>query len=183
MNEHRQWKVRARRVVFSGGPIEEIAIESVVLPSGEQIPDYYKIRLADYALVFGITESDEVLLLRQYRHGLGRVCVGFPGGAIAPGETAAVAAERELLEETGYVSTDWRGLGSFVTNGNQHCNAAHLFVARNCRKVTEATAPDLERPMLLRVPRADVLSLPLEEIGQVSHAALLALATHPAFST
>lgn len=180
MEQVRKWSTTARRVVFSGGPVSEIAIESVVLPTGEQIADYYQVRLADYALVFAVTEADDVLLLRQYKHGVGRVCVGFPGGALAGAEPPLMAAQRELLEETGHVSPDWRSLGSFVTNGNQRCNVAHLFVARGCRKVAQASAPDVERPELFAVGRRDILShVTPADIGEVSHAALLALATHP----
>jgi ADP-ribose pyrophosphatase len=166
--------------VFSGGPIEAVNIERVRLPDGREIPDYYRIVLADYALVFAVTGEDRVLLLRQYKHGLGRVCVGFPGGALKAGEDPRAAAERELREESGYVSSSWRSLGSYVTNANQRCNVAHFFVASGCRRAGDATEPDLESPDLLLVPKEDLwVAVRLDELAGASHVALLALATHP----
>ena len=96
------WRTIERRVEFSGGPIREIAKETVLLPDGRIIPDFYTARMGDYALVYAVTVEGTVLMLRQYKHGVRRVCLTFPGGYVAPGEDPAVAAERELLEETGY---------------------------------------------------------------------------------
>jgi ADP-ribose pyrophosphatase len=127
------WTTIDRRVEFSGGPIQEIVKETVLLPDGRVIPDFYTARMGDYALVYAVTEDGAVLVLRQYKHGVGRVCLTFPGGYVAPGEDPAVAAERELLEETGYRGSRVTALGAFVTNANQGCNTAHLFRIYECR--------------------------------------------------
>ena len=167
--------------MFAGGPIQEIAVEHVVLPDGRELTDYYAIRLTDFALVFATTEDGRALVLRQYKHGVGRECLAFPGGAVERDESPLAAARRELLEETGYESEQWRSLGRFVTNANQGCNAAHLFVAERCRATSAPKAPDIENPELLLMPIAELLSADrVSEIGLASHAALLALATHPA---
>ncbi len=174
------WRVKSSRTVFAGGPVQRVAIEHVVLPDGQEMPDYYRIELPDYALVFAVTDDDHVLVFRQYKHGIGRVCLGFPGGALSAGEDPRAAAERELAEETGYASSAWQSLGSHVTNANQRCNVAHLFVASGCRRVAEATMPDVEKPELLLVPKGELWSrLRLDELAGVAHVALLALATHP----
>lgn len=181
VRRHEAWIVASSRRVFAGGPIDEIAVERVTLPDGREIPDYYTVRLGDFALVFARTADERVIVLRQYKHGPRRVCLTFPGGGIQQGEDPLAAAQRELLEETGYESTSWRSLGSFVTNANQGCNAAHLFVAERCRRVSAPTEPDVEDTELLLMAVADLLSpLRLHEIGLASHAALLAIATHPA---
>ena len=176
----REWLVRSSRTVFAGGPIEAVNLEHVVLPDGREIPDYYRIVLPDYALVFGVTDDGRVPLLRQYKHGVGRVCIGFPGGALHAGEDPRHAAERELLEETGFGAASWRSLGSYVTNANQRCGLAHLFVASGCRRAGAATEPDIEAADLLLVPLQALWSaIPLDELAGAAHVALLALATHP----
>ena len=139
--------------MFSAGPVREIAVERVVLPDGREVEDYDRIDLADFALVCAITEEDDVLLLRQYKHGPGRTCTTCPGGAVGRGETPLDAARRELLEETGFVSDAWASLGGFVTNANQRCNVAHLFVARACRQISQPSAPDLGDPEIPRDQR------------------------------
>lgn len=182
-NRHVPWQVAERRRLFAGGPIREVSVERVVLPDGRELADYYRIDLSDFSLVFPVTEDHEVLLLRQYKHGVGRTCTTCPGGAIAAGESPLEAARRELYEETGFVSESWTSLGGFVTNSNQRCNVAHLFVARGCRSSGEPSAPDLENPELLRIPLARFWStIDPSAVGLASHVALMALATHPVFA-
>jgi ADP-ribose pyrophosphatase len=173
------WIVVRRHTVFSGGPVE-LAAEHIRLPDGREQPDYYQIRMPDFALVFATTDRGSVLVLRQYKHGPRRVCVTFPGGALAQDESPLAAARRELLEETGHVSDRWTSYGPYVTNGNQYCNTAHLFRADGCRRVSDPTAPDLENPELVELGEDELLRPEmLHEIGLASHAALLAIATHP----
>ena len=59
-------------------------------------------------------------------------------------ESALDAAKRELLEETGYESDDWEFLLSVPSNATMADNYANLFVARNCRKVSEQNLDDTE---------------------------------------
>jgi hypothetical protein len=78
------------------------------------------------------------------------------------------------------VSDAWTSVGELVTNANQRCNAAHLFIARACRRRSDPPAPDLENPELVRVPFNRLWSiLDPADVGLASHVALLALATHP----
>jgi ADP-ribose pyrophosphatase len=172
------WRIRDRRRVFSGGPIREIAVETVELPDGRIIPDYYQIELPDYVLIFAERSDGTVAMLRQYKHGLRRACLAFPGGAIEAGESPLAAAQRELREELGCTADHWEPLGSFVTNANQRCNTAHLFRASGMHHVTEPASGDLEDAMIEYIDR-QVLLAPerIAEIGQATHVALLFLAT------
>jgi ADP-ribose pyrophosphatase len=175
------WRTLHRETIFTGGPIKEVAVERVELPDGRTVPDYYVIRLPDYVLIYAEVDDGTVPMLRQYKHGLRRVCLTFPGGAVEDGESPVTTARRELLEETGYEAMAWHSLGAFVTNANQGCNVAHLFRATGCRRVTEPHSGDLEQASLELVSPARLLHpAGLHEVGLASHVALLLLATHPA---
>jgi ADP-ribose pyrophosphatase len=181
---HEAWTVLSRHQVFAGGPVESVAVEHVRLPDGTELSDYYQIQLADFVLVYATTDAGKALVLRQYKHGPKRTCMTFPAGSLMHDESPLAAARRELLEETGYASERWVSYGAYVTNANQHCNTAHLFRADGCRKVSEPTAPDVEGPELLEMSEEELLAQGmLEDIGLASHAALLAIATHPRLRT
>jgi ADP-ribose pyrophosphatase len=168
----------ARETVFSGGPIREVAVETVVLPDGRQIPDYYVVRMPDYVLVFAEMRDGTTPLFRQYRHGPRRVCLTFPGGTMEDGESPLDAAKRELLEELGCVASRWESLGHYVTNANQGCNTAHLFRAGECDLVQSASSDDLEDTEVVYMDRNALMSPErLTEIGLATHVALLLLAT------
>jgi ADP-ribose pyrophosphatase len=171
------WRTLSRRTVFSGGPVREVAVETVELPSGVVVNDYYQVRLPDYVLVYPEMNDGTVGMLRQYKHGVRRVCLAFPGGGIEGMETPQAAAERELREELGCVASAWERLGSFVTNSNQGCNIVHLFRARDCLRVTDPQSGDLEATELVFLDAVDLREpARLDEIGVASHVALLLLA-------
>ena len=171
------WRTIERRVEFSGGPIREIAKETVLLPNGRIVPDFYTARMGDYALVYAATAEGTVLMLRQYKHGVRRICLTFPGGYVAPGEDPAVAAERELLEETGYRGSQVTSLGSFVTNANQGCSTAYMFRIDGCRRERDPDSGDLEEMELLQCDPGELLtSAGLAEMGVLSYVTLALLA-------
>ncbi|MEE2756991.1 MAG: NUDIX hydrolase [Myxococcota bacterium] len=58
----------------------------------------------DWVNVIPITADEEVIFVRQYRHGTGEISLEIPGGLVDPGESFLDAGLRELTEETGYVS-------------------------------------------------------------------------------
>lgn len=178
MADLRPWQIVAREVVFSGGPVREVSIESVRLPDDRIVPDYYVVRFPDYVLIYAEMEDGRVAMLRQYKHGPRRVCLTFPGGAIEAGELPVDAARRELMEEMGCLAQEIEDLGAFVTNANQGCNTAHLFRAFGCRRVAEPSSGDLEDSEVLLLDRATLLRPEcVEEIGLTTHVALLLLAT------
>src|SRR5258706_8400600 len=89
-----------------------------------------------------LTTHDMVLLVRQFRPGPEAILLELPGGGVSPGEDPALAAARELLEETGY-------RGELELAGSSwHCAYSTMrtyhFVARQCVKVQEPTPDDQE---------------------------------------
>lgn len=85
-----------------------------------------------FVVVFALTPDDNVVLVRQYKHGIGEVVLELPAGMIDPNEAPAEAALRELAEETGYVPRDGLELiTSFIIDPTNSNGRFSLFLARN----------------------------------------------------
>jgi len=172
----KKWEVLDRRNVLDASPWIEVDMERIKLPDGRVVENYYQIRLMSYVIMAVFTTQRRLLMLRQYRHGDRRIGLALPGGLINTGESPLRTAQRELLEETGYVARRWKALGNFVPNSNYGCGRAFLFTASEARQVAEPCSGDLEEMEILPMPLKDVrLALRRGEIMSLSTAAALGL--------
>jgi 8-oxo-dGTP pyrophosphatase MutT (NUDIX family) len=121
----------------------------------------------DWVNVLALTAQDELILIRQYRFGTEAVTLEIPGGVIEPGEDPALAAARELEEETGYVAGRVEPLGSVHPNPALQGNRCHSFLALDCVKQHAGRQDEGEDILVQLYPRADVPRLILE--GQITH--------------
>ena len=170
------WQTLTQEVLFAAPPWLTLLREAVQLPSGKVISDFYRLVLPEFAMVLAQLSDGRYLLVRGYKHGLGRVTLAPPGGMIEPGETPLAAAQRELLEETGHVAEDWLGLGRFVVDANRQCGTMHLFVARAARPATSVTADESEPLRIERLTRDELLAaLRQGETGNLAAAAAISL--------
>jgi ADP-ribose pyrophosphatase len=109
--------------------------DRVALPDGAEI-DYFLAEQHDVATVLAVTPEDEVLLVRLYKHGAGRVELELPGGMIDPGEHPLDAAARELREETGFASPrPLRGLGWHWADASKSTTRVFSFLALDVEAV------------------------------------------------
>jgi ADP-ribose pyrophosphatase len=176
------WETIDSREVFVAEPWIRVSAERVRLPDGRVVDDYHQIRLMDFAMVFAQTADERVILERQYKHGLGKVTLTLPAGAIECGEQALAAAKRELLEETGYRAKEWQSMGAFVVSGNYGVSTAHMFLARQARLVAEPDSGDLEDMEIVLMSTAEIAeALRQGQVELISTVAAIALATSPLF--
>lgn len=175
------WKIIESRELYAAPPYLSVRVETVELPDGRRIDDFYQIDLRDFACIFAETEDGRIILLRQYKHGPRQVSLTFPGGHLGSGENPLDAARRELMEETGFEAAEWIDLGTFVTNSNQRCNTAHFFRATGCRAVAPPDSGDLEDMEMVLLTQDELFAaIGRGEIAVVDQLALATLATHPA---
>jgi 8-oxo-dGTP pyrophosphatase MutT (NUDIX family) len=147
-------------------PWYRVRRDEVELPDGSHI-DYYLAEQSDVAVVLALTPEDEVLTVRQYKHGAGGVELELPGGLIDPGEAPIDAAARELREETGYVSpVALEPLGWHRQDPSKSTTRVYSFLARDVQeRGGRALDPNEAASGVLveRVPAARLAALVDEE--------------------
>jgi len=130
------WQVTASSYVLDS-PYLRIRRDRIVLPDGTVIEDYYVRESRGYVIVFALTDDGNVVLVRQYKHGIGKMLLELVAGAIDEGEDPHQTARRELAEETGYAARSIEYVRSFVTDPTNANTLAHLFFARGAYRAGE----------------------------------------------
>lgn len=138
------WEILERKEVLDASPYLKLFRETIQTECGKRVDDYYTIDQRDFVEIFALVNLLEVLCIRHYKHGAKRINLGLPAGYIENGEAPLSAAQRELLEETGYSAKEWLPLGTFVVDGNRGCGNVHVFFASDLVKIKEPDPDDLE---------------------------------------
>lgn len=168
------WEILESRPVYSASPWIEVSLQKLRLPCGKIVADYHQVAMPEYTMIFAETDAAEVLLIRQYKHGMREAVWTFPAGLLEANEAPFASAKRELLEETGYESSEWESLGASVPNANYGCGKAHFFHARGCRSVALPDPGDLEEMELVLLPKTEVHRMVLN--GEFKISGMIALA-------
>ncbi|MGD1908786.1 MAG: NUDIX hydrolase [Leptolyngbyaceae cyanobacterium] len=156
MNYDKHWQRQSTQVVFSN-PWLTVNQATIVLPNGTVIDDYFLVSLPDVALVMPVTPNQEVIMVRQYRHGADLVLLELPAGSFDPSqETAATAAQRELREETGYAASTLEPLGVIYDNPVKCPYQTHLFLARDVVPVATPTWDATEDIEIVKRPLREI---------------------------
>jgi 8-oxo-dGTP pyrophosphatase MutT (NUDIX family) len=122
------WR-RNRRDLYADCRIYKVWKDHCSHPDGRQ-GDFYSIDAPDWVLVLAFTEEQKILVVRQFRFGLGQLTWEIPAGVMEKGESPEVAGARELLEETGYGGGDFRCFGTLRPNPALQSNRVFLVVAK-----------------------------------------------------
>lgn len=104
------------------------------LPDGRINDEYYVLEYPTWINVIAITDDGQMILVRQYRHGLGRTCFEIVAGCVEEGEDPMDAAKRELQEETGYTGGEWTETMQFTCNASAMNNITHSYLAIGVRR-------------------------------------------------
>ena len=148
-----RWRTLGRSYLYRN-PWCAFRVDEVVLPGGTTI-EYGVLESKGFAAVVAVTEGGKVVLVRQWRQPLGAFTLELPSGGVEAGEEPKEAAERELLEETGYRAEGLVHLASVHTSTGRTTEVCHLFT---CRAVWEPGGPRPEPTEFIRV-----VELPREE--------------------
>ncbi len=144
------------------------------------VEDYFVRESRGFCVVFAMTPDDEILLVRQYKHGIGEVVTELPAGMIDEDETPEACAARELAEETGYTGSPPELVRTFFADPTNATARFFLFLVRDALP-TLPQAFDLTEDIEVQLAGVDeVRAMALDgRIAAGSHvAAVLVALTH-----
>jgi ADP-ribose pyrophosphatase len=145
-------------------------VDSVVKPNDKETTREV-VEHVDCVVILPIDSKGNVLLVRQFRHAVGKELLELPAGSIDPGETPEQAAVRELREETGYKPGKLERLGGFYAAPGYCTEYLHFFRATQFEK-SPLTAEDTDEIEVVPISPADVPGLVAS--GQICDAKTIA---------
>jgi ADP-ribose pyrophosphatase len=133
-SKHKRARLVSSRTVYRG-PVFSVTTDHVEEPNGVRARRDV-IHHSGSVVVLAVDDSGatpRVLLERQYRHAASDYLWELPAGRIDPGEKDLHAAQRELLEETGYTARKWRRILKFYASPGFVAETMSVFLATGLR--------------------------------------------------
>ena len=151
---------------------EWFRVDKCELPNGKFI-DAMVFEFRPWACVLAMTKEMEVVLIRQYRHGVQAVLWEFPGGVVEDDESPMAGAQRELLEETGYAASRLIQVGKVYPNPAIQTETMYSFLALDVEKVNVQALDEAEEIEVHLVPLTEVIAM--TKRGEFCHALQVAV--------
>jgi len=118
------------QIVIHKGRTFSFVKENVTLDNGVTV-DLEVVRHPGASAMVPFIKEDTLILIKQYRHAVGRFIWEIPAGTLNPNEPALICAQRELIEETGYAANEWEKLGEITPVPGYSDERVHLFLAKD----------------------------------------------------
>lgn len=154
-----KWKVLSSEYLFNDRWFK-VRREKCETPQGKIVDPYYVYDFSTWVGALPVTKEGKIILIRQYRHALGEVCIEIPGGCVDDTDKDhEEAIARELLEETGYRFSGYQYLGPISPNPSTNSNLLHMYLATGGEKVSAQQLDENEE--------IEILEVTMEELKQL----------------
>jgi len=170
------WKCLGTNTVFENRILALRQDTYHFLPN-DIIKDFTVLEFGDWVNIIPITSQGEVVLIRQYRHGIMRDTIEIPGGLLSETDTSPIdAALRELEEETGYSSSDIIHIGTVEPNPAIQNNRCYTYLARNAYRKSSQRLDSTEAIHVDVIKKEEVYGM--IRSGQITHGLVIAAFAH-----
>jgi 8-oxo-dGTP pyrophosphatase MutT (NUDIX family) len=154
-----KWKISSSKYLVKDKWLK-LRADSCTMPDGNIIEPYYVFEYPAWVNILGITSDNNVILVKQYRHGIQEVVLELPCGCVEDnGESELEAAKRELLEETGYTSQNFFQTSIIYPNPANHNNKTYCFLATDLEKVSDISLDEGEDIETVLMPLDDFVKM------------------------
>jgi 8-oxo-dGTP pyrophosphatase MutT (NUDIX family) len=138
---------------------KNVRIDTCELSNGKVIEGFV-VEFGPWVTIVAMTKEQQVVMVRQYRHGAQKVLLELPGGAMDAADGSPLqAARRELLEETGYSSDTFIQIGCVYPNPANQTNLIYSFLALDAGKVADQNLDETEEIELELKPLEAVIAM------------------------
>jgi ADP-ribose pyrophosphatase YjhB (NUDIX family) len=170
-NNNVPWKIHSTEELLHT-PIFKVHVDKSECPRTGRRGAFYKFKFENWVNIVAVTSKDEMVMIRQFRHGSGKWELEIPGGLIDPTDIDPVfAGQRELLEETGYSGVNAKLIGSVCPNPALQGNTCYTVFVDKAVKASETAMDDFEDIETVLVPVNNVRRLVKD--GKISHGLVL----------
>ncbi len=171
MSKKNSWKVLSRTNVLKT-PVFDIYKEKTVCPRNDYCSDFFVIECPNsWVNVVAVTDSNEIVMIKQYRAGTRKVELEIPGGLIDIEESPLNAGIRELEEETGYIGRKASVIGKVCPNPALQGNTCYTVLVEGASKKAELSLDEAEDIETLLVPVDNLEKIVIN--GEISHGLVL----------
>lgn len=157
-NEIQKWKVLEEQDV-SPSPWYPLLRHTVQLQNGNIIDDYYFSPLGDVVIVVALDRDHQVVLVKQYKHGLSDILIELPGGMQQKGRSLEESALNELEEETGMRARPDQliSLGKLANNPTKTRQITYGFIVFDAEFNSQQKLDSTEHIQVVTIPAKEVL--------------------------
>lgn len=174
-----EWKTLSSEYLFKDTWLKARR-DKCLRSDGKIIEPYYVMEYPEWVAGLALTSNDEVILIKQYRHALGEVCIELPGGCVdAADNNFEDAVRREFLEETGYTFKTAEHLGRTSANPSTNENTLQMFLLTGGEKLQEQQLDQNEEIVVFTVSLDQFKQMLLDHVFiQSMHVAAIFYALH-----
>jgi len=171
-NKIKKWEIQSEEVEYET-PIFTLLKRDCRSANQDKQHGFYIIKAPDWINIVPVTSNGEIVLVKQYRHGIHELTWEIPGGAVDSDDgDPMIAAKRELAEETGFTSDHWESLGSVSSNPAIFTNECHFYIAWDCELTSDQNLDPFEEIEVKTVPVKEFLQQVSE--GEIHHSLIVA---------
>ena len=164
------WKV-IRSIKENSYKVFDLRIDTAISPRTNREYDFYVLETTSWVNIIPLTKDNEVIFVKQYRHGIRDITLEIPGGMVEHNDTPYEAALRELSEETGYFAEDAEFIGKVHPNPAILNNECYTYLTRDVINSLNQNLDEREDIDVELIPLSDVISLIKE--GKITHSLVI----------